>query len=197
MSVRPSVLFPLLILLALAGCAGVSPRSDFHVLSPVVESGAPPPAVLRLGVGPVRLPDYLDRNQMVRLRDETSIEVDEFNRWGGDLARNIQDVLAENLSRLLGSQEVVTHPWSSTLALPLQLVIDIRRFDLDAASQVVLDLQWRLIRNDGRQPPVIRNEHIVVPAGDGSPAAQVKAMNQALAELARRIAAVLSSRQDG
>ena len=39
-----------------------------------------------LGIGPIRMPDYLDRSQMVMLDAGQEIRVDEYNRWAEPLS---------------------------------------------------------------------------------------------------------------
>jgi uncharacterized lipoprotein YmbA len=181
-------LYVLFVLLAFAGCASRSPSASFFVLSPLVERGEAQPLGGIVGVGPVRLPDYLARSQLVRRGSDSSLVVDEFNRWGGDLTQNIQDVLAENLSRLLGSDRVVTYPWNTALGVTRQLTLDIRRFEAGPGDQVVLELQWRLLDSVDGRLLAIANERVVVPVAEGSPAAMVRAQSAALAELSRYLA---------
>ena len=45
---------------------------------------------------------------MVSQTDANQLQMDEFERWAGGLSPNINDVMAENLSRMLGTDRVVT-----------------------------------------------------------------------------------------
>ena len=185
-----------LALLSLGGCASRSPMSSFYVLSPVVGKAEPANTGFLVGIGPVRLPDYLNRSQLVRRSSDSRLEVDEFNRWGGDLTQNIQDVLAENLSRLLGSDRILTYPWSGAVKVSRQLVLDIRRFEAGPGRDVVLDLQWRLFDLALDELIALANEHIVVPMQGEDSTAMVRAQNAALAELSRRLVGVLVRSND-
>ena len=180
---KPSIA---LLMLLLAGCASHSPPARFYLLTAEVASPAAVTGDLFLGVGPVRLPDYLDRSQLVRRLDGGRLQVDEFHRWGGDLARNIQEVLATNLGRLLASPRVLAWPWSARLDLPHRLTLDIYRFEAGPGAQVTLDVQWQWLQK-GRLTRMGR-ERIEVPVASDTPAAWVQAQSRALAELARRLA---------
>ena len=120
----------MIIALMLAGCATSSP-SRFYLLTPVdaVDQG---PALehLVLGVGPVRLAAYLERPQIVGRASANRLNVEEFERWGGTLEANVTRVVAENLSRSLGTESVVTYPWERALAPDYQVAIDVREFEL-------------------------------------------------------------------
>ena len=111
-------LFAVLLSLLVAGCIGSATRpSTFYVLStdsaaPVAgrESPAPP---LSLGLGPVELPDVLDRPQIVTRPDSNRVDLAEYDRWGGDLGEDLSRVLAQNLMARLNTDAVLLYPWSS------------------------------------------------------------------------------------
>ncbi len=184
---------PLLILvLLLGGCAYQSPPARFFVLSPQAEVSPTAHSDLLLGVGPVNLADYLDRNQIVRRDTEVRLRMDEFNRWAGDHGKNITAVLAENLARSLGADGVLAYPWASSLDLDYQVVVDIKRFDAGPDNLVVLEAQWQLLR-EPRQLLRLQRSHIEIRAADNSHEAQVEAQSQALAELGKAIAAAVQA----
>mgnify|MGYP000004657022 CR=1 FL=1 len=73
-----------LILVGLVGCA-TTPSSNFFVLSAGEVPTQGSPSGIALSIGPVDLPRYLDRPQIVSREGDNRLEVDEFNRWGGAL----------------------------------------------------------------------------------------------------------------
>ncbi|PWG74503.1 hypothetical protein DF186_17575, partial [Enterococcus hirae] len=68
------------LVLAVAGC-GSSPPVNYYDLE-ALETGyvADGDAYLRVGVGPLRTPDYLSRSQIVTRGDDSRVLVDDFNR---------------------------------------------------------------------------------------------------------------------
>ena len=180
----------LLLALLLAACATPSPPSRFYRLT------AEAPATERrsglvIGVGPVLLAGYLDRPQMVTPVDGNRLRIDEFERWAGGLERNLAMVMAENLSRLLGTDAVVIQPWSSRLPLDYQVALEIRRLERGTDGQVRLLAQWRLFRGDGdRLVGIHRSEFSAPLAGTGYDA-QAVAESRLLVPLAREIAAAI------
>src|SRR5262245_22552445 len=94
-----------------------SPATQHYVLSPVIEvspdGAASPAAPLVIGVGPVSLPVYLDRPQMVIRPASDRIEINEFEQWGEPLRNGVTRVVAVNIARLLPETRVVTFPWRS------------------------------------------------------------------------------------
>lgn len=178
----------LLLLLALAACTSTSPPSRFYVLTPVTQSAEKTAADLTIGMGPVRLPAYLDRSQMISRTDANQLQMDEFERWAGGLSPNINDVMAENLSRMLGTDRVVTHPWARAVPVQYQVALDIRRFDVAEDNKVYLLVQWRLFAGDGKQLLEIKRTEFSQPVNGNSYSARAAAQSAALAELSRQIA---------
>ncbi len=93
------------LLITLGGCAG-TPNSRFYLLEPL--TGAPGPEgtvpldrAISIGLGPVTLPEYLDRPQIVTRTDRNTVLLAEFDRWAEPLSGNVSRTLAENLTYLL------------------------------------------------------------------------------------------------
>ncbi len=178
----------LLAFLVLAACTSTSPPSRFYVLTPVTQSVEQAATELTIGMGPVRLPAYLDRSQMVSRTDANQLQMDEFERWAGGLSPNINDVMAENLSRMLGTDRVVTHPWPRAVPVEYQVTLDIRRFDITEENKVYLLAQWRLFADNGKQLLKIKRIEFTQPVNGNDYSARAAAQSDALAELSRQIA---------
>lgn len=174
-----------------------SPDTHHYVLSPVIEapSGetASPAAPLVVGVGPVNLPAYLDRPQMVIRRAPDSIEIREFDQWGEPLRDGIIRVVAVNLARLLPESRVVTFPWRSTEDIRYQVVLDIGQMDGPAGGSVALDARWRVLDRSGSEVAA-RVSRLSEPAGADTAAA---AMSRALGALSHDIARELKATETG
>ena len=79
--------------LLLGACAS-SPPSSFYLLTPMSAAPAVRGSGPIVGVGPVRLADYLDRPQIVSRAAPNRLQVSEVHRWGGSLQDNLLLVLA-------------------------------------------------------------------------------------------------------
>ncbi len=71
----------------LGGCFGSSPSSRFYTLMPHETRGisAAEGMEVVVRVGPVTIPSYLDRRQIVTSNGRNGIEIAEYERWGGSL----------------------------------------------------------------------------------------------------------------
>ncbi len=187
-----SVLFALA-LLVLTGCAGTTQPSRFYMLNTIPEDGAPPTAgyqdqPIALGVGPVTLPLYLDRPQIVTRSKLNRLELGEFDRWGEPLSANFTQVLAENLAFLLNTEQVAIHPWQRSNPIDYQVIVRVLRFDSSADGNIVLRALWRLARVDGREFLLTRKSDFSESAGSSDYADMVAAQSRVIDKLSRAIA---------
>src|SRR5476651_2063711 len=86
-----------LILSALGGCSD-KPTRLYVLTADVANPGAASAQGIPIGVGPVTLPKYLDRPQVVTRTASNSLNQADLDQWGGNLADNITRVLATNLA---------------------------------------------------------------------------------------------------
>ena len=66
---------------------------------------------MSIGVGPVHLPRYLDRPQIITRTKGTDLKLAEFHHWAEPLADTFMRVVSENLSTLVPTDRVYLHPW--------------------------------------------------------------------------------------
>ena len=185
--------------LALAGCMAVTDPTRYYLLSP--SPGAPrnvSPAAASgaaVGVGPVLIPAYLDRVQMVTRGANDEVEISTYHRWAEPLESGIANVLADNLSAHIGSERIAVFPWRGSVArvLDYQVILVVLRFDGSPGRQVNLDTRWRLLGKEGRELALKRSTINEPIDGDGYQPL-VQGMNRAIAALAREIGSEIESR---
>ena len=195
-STRPTVLV-MAALLAAAGCAE-SRAPDLYILS-----GLPPSAEaslgadtdkLSVGVGPVALPAYLDRPQVVALASPNKLEVAEFNKWAEPLDTNFSRVLTENLSTLLGTDRVAKLPQRRASRVKYQVSIEVIRFESDMEGTAALVARWKVLGADGKTQLAMRKSSFSEPSQPaGDPEAVVAAMSRTVGNLSREIASTLQT----
>ena len=184
-----------IISLAWAGCGPFSPRPDpsrFFALTSVAEAETAKKGhgaeKLSLGVGPVRLPGYLDREEMVTRLSQNRFAVSENVRWIEPLEENAFRVLMQNLAALLRPERIVRYPWQSNQRPTYQVEIEILRFEPNADYEVQLRARWAVIDADTKQARVAKESHVTRQAKTKSSEAAVAAMSEALGDLSREIA---------
>ncbi|MFM8331179.1 MAG: membrane integrity-associated transporter subunit PqiC [Candidatus Methylumidiphilus sp.] len=179
-------------LLALSGC-GSSPATHFYVLSAVpAERPAEAGADIALGVGPLELPEYLDRPQIVTRSGQNELNLGEFDRWGAPVKDNATEVLAENLAVLLPSNKISTYPWKRSAQIQYQVAAKITRFDRTEGGEAVLSARWRLLDGEGEELLARESRYAESPTG-ADYGDTVAAMNRLLAQWSREVALAVNS----
>src|SRR5215475_13402832 len=184
-------------LLGLSGCLGSTPPTQFYLVPSLTSSDTAPPASagqrdLTLGVGPVTVPPYLDRPQLVTRTSRAKLALADFDQWAGPLPDTIARVLAGNLSLLIPTERVVLHPWPRTIDPDYQVTVEVLQFDRGPGGEVVLAARWSLLDRDGKAL-VLRTARLSQAAGGADYEATVTAMGRTLEALARDMAATLRS----
>ena len=114
----------------LSGCA-TSPTSRFYQLSAVsgrtAEKQDSSRGNLIVVIGPIRIPDYLDRPQIVTRSGKNELHLSEFNRWAGPLDSDIVRVIVEDVSAQLPPDSFFVIRWTSLLEsrLPVSYRVEI------------------------------------------------------------------------
>jgi hypothetical protein len=166
------------------------------MLSPLAASGtaAEAPAgmpQLAIGIGPVRIPEYLDRRNLIVRSRQSEYEIVELAQWAEPLADTFGRVLADNLSVLLGTRRVVQFPWRPAVPVDYQLAVQVVQFDGSLDEQVVLRAQWQLFAGEGKKLMdfgySVIEEKIAEPAIE----ALVAAKSRAAERFSREIAAAI------
>ncbi len=189
-------------LLALAllwgGCSlgRQSPPTRLYVLTALPETdksqrvaGA---AGVALAVGPVRLPEYVDRPQIVTGDSGNELQQAAFAQWAEPLTTNFTRVLANNLSVLLGTDRVAVFPWRGSVPIDYQVVVEVTQFLGALNGSVSLVALWRVLGPDGREVLASRQSKFTEAAGSQEYSTLAAALSRTVARLSGEIAAALA-----
>ena len=181
--------------LASASCADSQP-TRFYTLSPLAASsrGASPTTMpdLTVGVGPVTLPTYLDRPQLVTRAGGNRMVLADFDSWVEPLQGMFTRVLGENLALLLGTDDVLLLPQNRDFALDRQVEVDVTRFDVDNVGNAVLDAKWWVYGRDGDELLRSGRSTISEPAAVDDYTAAAAALSRALGAMSTEIAQAIA-----
>jgi uncharacterized lipoprotein YmbA len=188
------------VLLVGAGCVRSAP-STFYLLNPVkpaneVSQKNSMEQTVIIAVGPLRIPDYLDRPQIVTRSGKNKLKLAEFERWAGSLDQDISRVLVENISGLLPEGSPYVMRWYPSkqidIAPLLRVEVNIIRFDGVLGKSVMIRALWTIFDKDGKM--LLQKESAIGENVDGGGYdSLVKAMSNALGVLSRDIANAITS----
>jgi hypothetical protein len=180
----------LFVAVVLAGC-GTSPEPRFYTLSAGGISASDKTdkgeAEYTVAVGPITLPEMVDRPQLVVRVGVNQVELLDQHRWAEPLKSEIPRVVAENLAHLLGAKQVVTYPHNASFTAEYRVLLDIQHFDSAPGQAVTIDTLWTIRATSGGEPKTGRSV-AREPTNGNDYDALVAAHGRALATVSREIA---------
>jgi uncharacterized protein len=184
---------------ALEGCSlrRQPPPTRLYVLTALSATDrASQVAALRsdpIGVGPVTLPQYTNRLQMVTGNTGQELRRAPFDNWAEPLEDNFARVLAENLSLLLASDQVAVFPWKGPMSLEYQVVVEVTKFLGEPGGQASLEALWSIVGKNGKDVLVMKKSSFTEPVGAQNYDALAAALSRTVAGLSRDIATAITT----
>ncbi len=97
----------------------------------------------RVGILPVAVPAYLNRPQIVLRQGEgVDMQLEEYNRWGEDVAKGVARVLGASISQNLRDIRGMAIPLRTGAPVDLRLLVEIRRFEGAPGYETTLEALW-------------------------------------------------------
>ncbi|MFT6956058.1 MAG: putative lipoprotein YmbA [Halieaceae bacterium] len=176
--------------LVIAGC-GSTPASDYYLLS-APEGTMPSGQAPAIGVGPIIVPEYLNRNNMVYNRQGNKLDIASYSRWAEPLENGVSRVLGLNLATILDTENVQTFPWTQRRAPTYAVAITVLELDANA-QRARLVAEWRL-RQLGEDNEDVRRIAQLEQAIPGELSAEKVALaySELFASLSQKIADLIS-----
>jgi uncharacterized lipoprotein YmbA len=194
MANKVAKIFTVITLILASGCAA-PPSTHFYLVEALTQPSPSAPAEIQkkrlLGVGPLAIPTFLDRQQIVTRTEHNTVRIAEFHQWASPLKDNVMEVLRHNLEVLQPNDIMRSYPWSAFGGVDYHIVIDITRFDTYPGQSANFEANWA-IRNDKTQALVTNGQsRIEQKLTDTSYAATVHALSQILDEFSHELSLAL------
>lgn len=185
---RIFVSLPLLFLLA---SCGSTPPSNYYLLSEEA-TGVPGSSGPAIGVGPVEIPDYLQRNVMVVNEDRYQLQLDSTSRWAEPLDAGVLRVMSLNLAILLDTQQIQRFPWRRDAPPDYGVGITIINLSVHG-TEARLAAEWTL-RNARLQENITQKiSQFATPVSSTGPAGVAASYSALLLQLSEEIAQEIRS----
>ncbi len=197
-SKRLAALLSLVILIPVCGCLGRSQPTRFYLLQSISGIPAEKTAALKregmhIGIGPITLPEYVDRPQIVTLVGPHELDLADFDQWSEPLKDSIPRILGENVSVLLATQHIYLYPWTGSANIDYQIEVDITRFDAARGGDAALNARWTILAGNGKEILVRKNSVITEESGGPGYDDLAAAESRLLETLSREIASAVTS----
>ncbi|MAZ02444.1 MAG: hypothetical protein CMN56_04835 [Sneathiella sp.] len=199
--IRPVSRYAVLVLMlfAIAACAGLpgSAPTRFYILKTASdikpgEASYNLPEAMTIGIGPVQIPGYADRPQIVTFDSGSEINVSDFDHWAEPLGDAIKRVLSSNVASLIGEEKVFAYPADFRPNRDsVQVAVDIIDITETGAGVARLSVRWHL---KGLYDNTVLSRHAKtyeMPATSGDYNSYANALSSLLGELSRDIATSL------
>jgi hypothetical protein len=187
-----------LLVLVFSGCVDLGPSADpsqFFTLSSIAgtaKSGQVTPGdegkAPSLGIGPIKLPAYLDREGIVTRKSENRIEISEIDRWAEPLREEVSQVLSQNLAALLRTDRILTYPWQVETEPAFQVGVEVLRFEAAEDRTARLRARWGIWKADEKKPVSVKESVLTRPVEGSGTEAAVAALSLLLGDLSRELA---------
>lgn len=170
--------------LGAVGCS-VAPPTQFYQLQQSETNVVSVKNNATVLLGPLKIADYLQRENIVQRKLDGSLSLSQEARWAGSLQDDIGQLLLRQISAELGSSRISLYPDRIGMKAQAQVVLSISRLDSGVEQPAVLEAQWRLLDGEGtlRNSRVLRFEE----AHNGELSDQVRAQSDLLAQLSKQL----------
>jgi uncharacterized protein len=185
-----------ILLVALLSACSSSPPAQFYTLIPAAAGGeaiASTPFPKSIAVGPVSIPEAVNRPQFVVRDGPNRVVVLESQRWAEPLMSGIAESVAAYLSRDLGGARVTPMTQSAANTAQLDVSLDVQRFDLLVGEAAIIEVVWTIKARNGGAAAITGRSDAREPAEasgnayDALVAAQVRALATVSREIAQRL----------
>jgi len=177
-------------LAAIVTACGTAPKESFYTLAGPGSAPAPASSQVSIYVGPVVVPESVDRTPMVVRTGPNEVDIDDFHRWAEPLKTAIPRVVAEHLMRELGTARVMASR-ASNVPFDYRVSIEIQRLDTSFTEGSTLDALWTITSTKGGTPPRTGRTVATERAPSADHAGVAAAHSRVIARLAADIAAAL------
>jgi hypothetical protein len=192
---------------SMTGCSYIAkailaPQKDiskFYLLTPTADSAAQTAAApsapsttgdFTIGLGPIKLPPYLDRPEIVTRAAPNRLELSKEDRWGESIQNGFTRAMERNLAAQAGAA-IVVFPWYSTVHIDMQVQVDIYRFETDAQGTATLSAKWTILDSTGKNILYTVESNLTQPSKPGDNTEAAAALSRTIGELSGQIANML------
>src|SRR5271154_4743187 len=188
---------------SVSGCsymakAILAPQKDiskFYLLTPTADTAAPATGSTQttsgdfvIGLGPIKLPPYLDRPEIVTRTAPNRLELSKEDRWGESIENGFTRAMERDLAAQTGASQVIVFPWYNTVHIDMQVQIDVYRFETDGNGLATLSAKWTILDSTGKNILYTVESHLTQPSKPGDMTEAAAALSRTVGDLSGQIA---------
>jgi len=192
-------LISVICLLGLSGCISLAdtPAPRLYMLhaldkNQAVEQYSIPSDVI-IAIGPIKIPEYQDRPQIVTQDKNRMLTMAQFDRWGEHLDRGMSRVILENLSLMLPGANLELFPVHYAIPLSYQVLVDVVKLENDLEKEIFFVAQWSIIDLKNKKMAFTRRAEFHQPISPASYTGLADALSAICVSLSGEIAKEVES----
>jgi uncharacterized lipoprotein YmbA len=171
------------------GCFSPHTVATRHFILTPAPATAAATSGIRLGVGVVKMPDYLLGNSLAVRKNAGEIRYLEGALWAERLDKGFARVLAADLSAMIPTDQVRLGAWLAD-DVTLEVHVTVEQFDVDQAGTGILAAQWRITAPGGAK--VLKSGETRLTKAGKSPASDSQNIAATLSELTATFSQMLA-----
>ncbi len=188
-----------ILVLAISGCMSVpnTPNPRFYTLKPIsenqgVEKFNITPNII-MAVGPVRIPEYLKRPQIVTWDKNGMLTFAQLDRWGEPLDIAFSRLISSNLMVLLNGVNMESYPWNIAVPVKYQVAVDFMQLESELDKDLFFVTQWSIIDAQNNKMVLTKRYEFRGPIKPHSYLGLAETLSSACVSLSLEIAKVVAS----
>ena len=188
----------LVFFLTINGCVSIprSPTPRFYLLKAKTDTVLLKkydfPADIVVGIGPVKIPEYLDRPQLVTISKEGTLVLAQFDRWGESFNVGVERLTREYLTKMIPGVTLTVYPWGSAMPVRYQVAVEVVELECELNKDLHFVAQWQIIDLNENKSIQIKRFEFRQPVNPQNYAGLVKTLGSAWASISNEIAEALS-----
>lgn len=185
--------------LILAGCLSVpnTPNPRFYTLSAIGAQDAGQkfdiPANTIIGVGPVKIPEYLNRPQIVTQDSNGMLAFAQLDRWGESLDVALERLINEDLIVMFPAATIELFPWNVNVFVRYQVIVNVIQLESELDKDMRFIAQWSVIDLRDKKTLLTKRSQFRQPIQPHTYSGLANALSSACASLSSEIAGALAS----
>jgi len=145
-----------------------------------------------VAVGPIDIPEYQDRPQIVTMDKYGMLKFAQFDRWGESLDAALARLITDNLTVMLPGASLQMFPCNFAIPVTYRVIVDVVQLDSRLDKDIFLVCQWSIIDAKNRQMLLTKRSEFRQPVNPHNYFGLTNALSAASVSLSSEIAASLA-----
>lgn len=185
------------LLFGLFGCSS-APETHYYSLLPDAKVTAQGLGEnIALGIGPVIVPDILDRPGLVSYSGENQLKISTYHIWAGKIDSAISSKLSAEIGQRLDIERIWAFPWDNRIRPEYQIRLQINDMGGVLGGEVQLNLVWTLLSEYGQKEQLSKAIRLQKTLENHSYDSYVAALNQLWTEVSQIMATTIKQHRQG